>query len=191
MVLYNKINFTENFMKRTLRNIIFASIITLIVYIGLYAIWGAILKGVENATIRLLIIALMSTAAFGFSLLYISKIRKNIGEDEVISDYKNLKYISFVDDFQLIKKRESQTLICITSIVGVCFVLNTFDNLVFQRKIISLPTFIFTSMCLFDSVFDIPFVGYLLSAIFDCLAYMFFLLIYRKKRYDYWMKEKV
>ena len=61
MVLYNKINFTEDFMKRTLRNIIFASIITLIVYIGLYAIWGAILKGVENATIRLLIIALISS----------------------------------------------------------------------------------------------------------------------------------
>ena len=65
-------------MKRTLCNILFASIVTLVAYIFLYAIWGAILKGVENVTLRLLIVALMSTGAFGFFLLYISKIRKNI-----------------------------------------------------------------------------------------------------------------
>ena len=176
-------------MKRTLCNILFASIVTLVAYIFLYAIWGAILKGVENVTLRLLIVALMSTGAFGFFLLYISKIRKNIGEDEVISDYKDLKYISFEEDFKLILKRESQTLICIASIVGVCFALNTFDSLVFHRKIISLPTFFFAPMCLFDSIVNIPFVGYLLSAILDCLTYMTFLLLYRKKRYDYWMKK--
>ncbi len=75
----------EKIMKRTLWNITFASIITLGAYIALYAILGAILNGLENPTLRLLIIALMTTVAFGFFLLYTSKIRKSIGEDEVVS----------------------------------------------------------------------------------------------------------
>ena len=45
----------EKIMKRTLLNITFASIITLVAYIALYAIWGAILSGLENTTLRLLI----------------------------------------------------------------------------------------------------------------------------------------
>ena len=114
-------------MKRTLWNITLASIITLVAYIALYAIWGAILSELENATLRLFIIALMTTVAFGFFLLYTSKIRKSIGEDEVVSDYKDRQYISFADDFKLILKRESKMLICIASIVLICFILNTFD----------------------------------------------------------------
>ncbi len=178
-------------MKRTLWNITFASLITLIAYIALYAIWGAILSGLENQTLKLLIIALMTTVAFGFFLLYTSKIRKSVGEDEVISDYKDRKYISFAEDFKLILKHESQMLICIASIVFICFVLNTFDNMVFGKKTISFPMLFFAPMCFFETIIDIPFVGYLLSAVLDCLAYIAFLLLYRKKKYDYCMKNKV
>jgi hypothetical protein len=178
-------------MKRILRNIALASIITLVAYIALYAIWGAILSELENPTVNLLIIALMTTLAFGFFLVYTSKIRKSIGEDEVVSDYKDRAYLSFIDDFKLILNREKQTLICIVSIVLICFILNTFDSVVFGKKTISFPTFFFAPMCLFDLIINIPFVGYLLSAILDCLTYIVFLLLYRKKKYDYWMKNKV
>ena len=64
-------------------------------------------------------------------------------------------------------------------------------SVVFGKKTISFPTFFFAPMCLFDSMINIPFVGYLLSAILDCLTYIAFLLLYRKKKYDYWMKNKV
>ena len=178
-------------MKRTLWNITLASVITLVAYIALYAIWGAILSGLENPALRLFLIALMTTAAFGFFLLYTSKIRKGIGEDEVVSDYKDKQYISFADDFKMILKREYQMLICIASIILICFILNTFDSVVFGKKTISFPTFFFAPMCLFDSMINIPFVGYLLSAVLDCMAYMVFLLLYRKKKYNYWMKNKV
>ena len=178
-------------MKRTLWNITLSSVITLVAYIALYAIWGAILSGLENSTLRLFLIALMTTVAFGFFLLYTSKIRKGIGEDEVVSDYKDEQYTSFTDDFKLILKRESRMLICIASIVLICFILNTFDSVVFGKKTISFPTFFFAPMCLFDSMINIPFVGYLLSAALDCMAYMIFLLLYRKKKYNYWMKTKV
>ena len=180
----------EKIMKRTLWNITLASIFTLVAYIALYAVWGAILSGLENPTLQLLIVSLMTTVAFGFFLLYTSKIRKNIGEDEVIADYKDRQYISFADDFKLILKRESKMLICIASIILICFILNTFDSVVFEKKMISFPTFFFIPMYLFDPIINIPFVGYLLSAIFDCLVYMVFLLLYRKKKYDFWMKNK-
>ena len=176
-------------MKRILLNITFASIITLVAYIAFYVIWGAILNALDDPTLSLLIISLMTTVAFGFFLLYTSKIRKSVGEDEVVSDYKDKQYISFADDFKLVLKREAKMLICIVSIVLICFILNTFDSVVFGKKTISFPTFLFAPMCLFDSMISIPFVGYLLSAILDCLTYMAFLLIYRKKKYDYWMKK--
>ena len=176
-------------MKRILLNITFASIITLVAYIAFYVIWGAILNALDDPTLSLLIISLMTTVAFGFFLLYTSKIRKSVGEDEVVSDYKDKQYISFADDFKLVLKRESKMLICIVSIVLICFILNTFDSVVFGKKTISFPTFLFAPMCLFDSMISIPFVGYLLSAILDCLIYIASLLIYRKKKYDYWMKK--
>ena len=178
-------------MKRTLWNITLASVITLVAYIALYAIWGALLSGLEKPTLRLFLIALMTMVVFGFFLLYTSKIRKGIGEDEVVSDYKDRQYLSFSDDFKLILKREAQMLICIASIVFICFILNMFDSVVFGKKSISFLTFFFAPMCLFDSMINIPFVGYLLSAVLDCMAYMIFLLFYRKKKYNYWMKNKV
>ncbi len=178
-------------MKRILWNITFASVITLVAYIALYAIWGVILSGLENLILRPFIIALMTTVAFGFFLLYTSNIRKSIGEDEVVSDYKDREYISFADDFKFILKRESQMLICIASIVFICFILNTFDSLVFKKKTISFPTFFFAPMCSFASIINIPFVGYALSAILDCFAYIVSLLFYRKKKYNYWMRNKV
>ena len=178
-------------MKRTIWNITLASVITLVAYIALYIIWGAILSGLENQTLKLFLIALMTTVAFGFLLLYTSKIKKSVGENEVLSDYKERTYISFIDDFKLIIKRESKMLICIAVIVLICFALNTFDSVVFEKKTISFPTFFFAPMCFFDSLINVPFVGYILSAALDCLAYIGVLLFYRKKKYNYWMKNKV
>lgn len=156
-----------------------------------YSIWGAILNSIENPELSLFMISLMTTVAFGFILLYTSKIRKSVGEDEVVSDYKNRKYISLVDDFKLVIVRESKMLVCIVAIVLLCFALNTFDSLVFEKKTISFPTFFFAPMCLFDSLINIPFIGYALSALLDCLAYIVFLLLYRRNRYNYWIKNKV
>lgn len=177
-------------MKRTLWSVTLSSIITLGAYIALYAIWGAILSELKNPMIKNFFIASMTTAAFGFFLLYISKIKKNLGEDEVLADYNERKYVSLFNDFKLVIRRESKTLSCIAAIIFVCFALNTFDSLVFQRKVVSFPTFFFAPMCLFETLINIPFVGYAISALLDCTVYILFLLIYRRKRYNYWMKIK-
>ena len=176
-------------MKRTLWGITLSSILTLVVYLVLNAIWRAILKEIASQLFALLLFAFMMAAAFGMILVYISKIRSSVGEDEVVSDYQGQEYISLADDLKRIIKRESPQLICMTAIVLACFVLNRIDVLLFGKKTFSAITLIFAPMCLFDTLFTIPFVGYLLSAVVDVVGYLTILLFYRKKKYNYWMKK--
>ena len=177
-------------MKRTLWNVTLASLITLVAYIALYAIWGALLSEVENNSVRLFLIALMTTLAFGFFLLWTAKIKGSVGEDEVRSDYRESKAYSLSGELSLILKREKRMLIAISAIVLICFALNTFDSLVFGRKMISHPTLFYAPLCLFSSSIPLPFVGYAVSAVLDCVAYMGFLLLYRRKKYRYWIMNK-
>ncbi len=177
-------------MKQILWNITRASLLTLVAYLALYAVWGAILNSVENETVQLLLLALMTTAAFGIILLYFSKIRGNVGEDEILDDYKDGRTYSFADDLMLTLRREKTMLITIGGIVILCFMLNTVDNVVFGKKTISFPTFFFAPMCLFSEAIPIPFIGYVFSAIFDCAAYLVCLLIYRRKTYKLWLKNR-
>ena len=178
-------------MKRILWNITVASLITLVAYIALFFIWGAILGEVKHEIFRLFLTALMTSAAFGFFLLHRVKIKNSVGEDEVMTDYKDSTYTSIIDDFKLFIKREIKMLICITCIALACFLLNTLDPLIFGRKTISAITVFFAPICLFETVINIPFVDYLVSAIVNCAAYVVFLAIYRKKMYNHWMKNKV
>lgn len=159
--------------------------------VALFFIWGAVLGEVKNEALRLLLTALMTSAAFGFFLLYRTKIKNSVGEDEVMIDYKDRTYTSIIDDCKLFVKRETKMLIVIACIALVCFILNTLDPLIFGRKTISAVTVFFAPICLFDTVINIPFVGYLVSAIVDCAAYIAFLAIYRKKMYDHWIKKQV
>lgn len=178
-------------MKQIVWNITRASLLTLIAYLALYAIWGAILSAVESEILQLLFVALMTTAAFGLCLLYFSKIRGNIGDDEIMEDYKDGESFSFAADFMRTVQREKTVLIVIAVIVLLCFALNTFDRLIFEKKtLISFPTFFFAPMCLFSEAIPIPFVGYAVSAILDGAAYLVCLLIYRKKKYQYWMMNR-
>ena len=176
-------------MKRTLWGITLSSILTLVVYLVLNAIWRAILKEIASQLFALLLFAFLMAAAFGMILVYISKIRSSVGEDEVVSDYQGQEYISLADDLKRIIKRESPQLICMTAIVLACFVLNRIDVLLFGKKTFSAVTLLFAPMCLFDTLFTIPFVGYLLSAVVDVVIYLTILLFYRRKKYNYWMKK--
>ena len=178
-------------MKRTLWNITLASVITLVAYIALSFIWGAILGRVEDQTLRFSLIALMTTIAYGFFLVYTSKIRNSVGEDEIMSDYKDGAYVSPIDDFKRIIQRELKTLICIAVIVLACFVINTIERAILEKETDSLLTFIFAPLCFFSTAISVPGLGYIISAILDCVAYIIFLLLFRKKKYNYWMKNKM
>ena len=177
-------------MKRILLNITWASLATLVAYIILYFIWGALLSGIDSPKIRLFIISGMTSLVYAFFLLYWSKIRKDVGEEEVMSDYSETSYTSWRNDICILLKNEWRCIVSIWSVIILCFALNSIDGLMFDQKVISLPTFFYTPMTIFATCFEIEIFGYILSALIISVAYLCMLLIYRKKRYDYWMKNK-
>ncbi len=175
---------------RTLWKITLASLLTLIVYLALRMIWGAILAEIESQKMQLVLLALMTSAAYGFILVYVSKIRGSVGEDEVMADYKDGKYVSLADELKTVLRREAGTLICIVAVVLACCAFNTLDRMIFDKKAVSGITILWAPMCLFDTVFAFPVLEYVVSAAVDCISYIGFLLLYRKKKYTYWMEHK-
>ena len=126
----------DPFMKRTLRNITVASLITLAAYIALNTFWRAILSMVQNESLKLFLIALMTTVAFDLVLLYVSKIRNGDGEGELSADYGKEAYTSLAADLKVVLRRDSKASIAMVSIVFICFLLNSVDSLVFQKKLV-------------------------------------------------------
>lgn len=177
-------------MKRSLWNITLAAVVTMVVYIALSAVWGAILNELENVTLQLFLLSLMTTVAYGIALLWVSKIRKSVGEDEVMADYREQSYTTMTDDLRLVLRKEAKTLILMTVAVLMTYILNRFDMLIFGKKMISHITFPYITMSLFGSLFSVKIIGYLLSAVLNSVVYLIALVLYRKKKYTYWMKNK-
>ena len=177
-------------MKKILWKITLASAATLAAYIALYILWGAILNEVENETLKLFLICLMTSGACGFFLLYFLKIRNSDGEKEVLAYYKECAYKSFFDDLKRILRREAKTLISLAAIVMLCFAVNAITELITQKPTGSPLTFIYVSLCIFSTVLGQSFIGYALSAVITCLCYLIALLLWRRKTYNYWMKNK-
>ena len=177
-------------MKKILWNITLASAATLAAYIGLFIVWGAILSGVENETLKLFLICLMTSAACGFFLLYFLKIKNSDGEKEVLADYKESAYVSFIDDLARILRREAKILISLAAIVMLCFAVNAITELISGKSTGSPLAFIYIPLCIFGTLLGESFIGYFLSAVITCLCYLIALLLWRRKTYNYWMKNK-
>ena len=176
-------------MKRTVWNVTLASVVTLVAYIALSAILMAIANSIEDRTLKVSVISLITSIAYGAILLYISKIRTAAGEDEVSEDYGERDYRSLWDDLKIVLRREMPTFVCIATIAVICFAVNGLDAMISGKKTFSAPFIIFAPLCLFDSAVELPFVGYALSAILDFAFYAVFLLIYRKRKYVCWRKK--
>lgn len=177
-------------MKRNLSAIITASAVTLIVYVVLYFIWGAVANEIVDEKLKISVIAIVSSLIFVYNLIHILKIKDLDGEDEILFDYKDQKYTSFIRDIRLAAKREVGVLLSIVGVILVCFLLHSVDRILFAKRVISLPTFVFAPMCLFTELVKIPFFGYVISAAVDCTAYIILLLIYRRNTYKRTQKNK-
>ena len=113
-----------------------------------------------------------------------------MGEDEVMADYREHPYTTLADDFKLVLRKEAKTLILMTAVVLMTYILNRLDMLIFGKKMISHITFPYITMSLFGSLFSIKIIGYLMSAILNPVVYLTALVLYRKKKYIHWTKEK-
>ena len=121
-------------MKRSLWNITLSSVLTMVAYLALSAVWGAILNELKNRVLQLFLIALMTTVAYSVIFLWVSKIRKSLGEDEVLADYRDHPYTTMADDLKRIVKSEAKTLILMMALVLATYVLNRLDMLIFGKK---------------------------------------------------------
>lgn len=175
-------------MKKVILNILVASLITLVAYLLLAAIWLTALNFIKNELVKQLALALLTAAAFAFALLYKVKIRGNAGDTELSADYRDEPYGGLIADLKRVARRERGYLVGIAATVLACFLLNTLDMLIFGKKILSFPTVFFAPMCFFSTAIPVPFVGYAVSALTDCALYLLFLLLFRRRRYRYWNK---
>ncbi|MBO7397906.1 MAG: hypothetical protein J6V10_02305 [Clostridia bacterium] len=163
-----------------------ASVVTLAVYLLSSVVLVAIFREIEDKTLRALINAVIVTAAFGFILLYIAKIRNSAGEDEAISDCGARDSIPLAEELKTVLKRERSIYIWIGICVLFCLIVNTLTKAVFQKDTDSFIVFPFVPMYVFDSAISVPVVGYLISALCDCALYTGLLLIFRKR----WLRKR-
>lgn len=173
-------------MKRILKNVIVSSVLTLVMYL-LFAV--VLLGWIENKELRFFAISFITVSTYAGLLFYIHKYRGGICENEMIADYKNESYQP-KREISLIFQREKHLIFCIFCIVLICFFSNLIDEYLFKTKVLSLiTTALFVSVMTLSSVIDIPFLGYFLSGFYVCAIYLFLIFLYRKRRYDYWMKK--
>ncbi len=172
-----------NFLK-----ILISALICMAAYLALYTIWGAMLAEVKNEIIRSILLATLTSAAYAFILMFLTKRRKGVGLDELMNDYKDRSYISLQDDLKLVLLHEKSRIILLGSIIGACLLLNKFDALVFGEKTISAVTFPFATMCIYSTCFSsfLDFIGYIISFAVITSLYTVFVLLYRRKQYKYW-----
>ncbi len=168
--------------------ILISALLSMIAYLALYMIWGAILGEVKNASIQSVLLSTGTSAGYALILMLMTKYRKGVGMDEFLSDYKDRTYISLKDDLNLVWSREKSKIVLLGIIIGSCLILNKFDAIVFGKKIISTITFPFATLCIYSSCFPsiIDFIGYIISFAVISVFYITFVLLYRRKQHKYW-----
>ena len=78
---------------RTFLDILTASLITIILYIGLYFIWGAIARESQNEKLFLILLSTMTSIVYAVILFCITKVRKDRGEKELLKTTVKPVYI--------------------------------------------------------------------------------------------------
>ena len=172
-------------MKRTVFDIIIASLLSLLAYI----LSAVVLAAIANSTPinKNLFISLVCTAAFSLALLYVSKVRNAVGEDTLFDDYKEHEYTTLKRDIPFVWAHERVYLIVICAIILLCLFINTiymglFDiQTQFPLAIAFFPMIAYTSLISFPSSIILNFAMYLISAIMSCSGYFLAVLLYRRK----------
>ncbi len=177
-------------MKKALIKTALSSVLTLVFYLIFLFIWGTVANFFENEALKLLLVALMTQTAFGIVLLGLVKIKGKQGEAEVREDYKSSPYKSGFEDLKLILSREKPILLAIGITVFAVCCMHSLDKYVFGKKVLSAIALPFAPTVLLSEVITVPILGYFVSFILDSLVYLAALLIYRKKKFNYWYNNE-
>ncbi len=177
---------------KPLLKILVAALLTLAVYFLLNSIWRALLNELsENSTLQMLLLSTMVSAAYGFALLLLVKIRRGAGTAELLADYKEREYVSLSDDLKTVWQHERLYICLLGAVILSCLVLNKFDALIIGHKTVSVITLPFLSLCIFSTCFAeaLDFLGYFISFGTVSTFYLLFVALYRRKQARIWLKK--
>ena len=171
-------------MKRVFFHTTLASLLALGIYILLV---GFLLRGIvatmDEIFWRFLFTTVLMTICYGVSLLYYTKIRGRLEEQQIVKDYENHPYDSIVKDFCLIIRRERAYVCCLFVISAFCFLLHTLDGYLFEAKTLGHVAFIYSPITIMGSCIPCQPVAYLVSPACCAIMYLIAVCIYRRHCY--------
>lgn len=177
-------------IKNCLWNITKASLLTMILYILLYAIWGAILNSISSVTFSLILLSVITEACFCIVLIWINYIRKGTGEDMIVNQYKNSDYLGFWEDIKKCIVTEKYYLIAFWGINIFFYFFVLIEKNIFQKRILSNIGLLYTPLNLLIILFKHEIIGQLLSSLLISIVYLLSLGIMRRKWYIKWYNNK-
>ena len=135
--------------------------------------------------------SLVFMTTFNLILIYITFIRKALGEDEAVRDFQN-GYWGFKKDIVYLFKRELSTLIAFAMINSASWMMISIDKLIFSKRTITAILLVYAPLNIVG--ITLPswannILGYLLGTIVCFAIYLLELVVCRKKWYKNWCNQ--
>ena len=166
----------------------------MIIYLSTYWITSTLMNETSKPLylLALLIYSLVFMAVFNLLLIYITYIRKSLGEDDAAQDFQN-GYWGFKKDILYLFKRELSTFIAFAMINGASWILISIDKLIFSKRTVTAILLIFAPLNIVGIALPEwanSILGYLLGTILCFAIYLLELVMFRKKWYNKWFKQE-
>lgn len=170
-----------------LRKFLIADLLTLVLYIALYAFWGAIIGEIESVFWANLVLASATGILFSFLLVWCTWVRGGFGEALV-----SKMDAPFSSEFlprcrQLIA--DAKPTLALLAIAALCDM--AVSLLILIGVVERLPlNFLYMGLSIQNVWLDVPFLSSLYGFAFVAAWHLFFLWLYQKKWYRNWHSEK-
>lgn len=176
------------------KQVTIACAISMIIYLSTYWITSTLMNETSKPLywLALLIYSLVFMTVFNLILIYITYIRKSLGENDALQDFQN-GYWGFKKDILCLFKRELSALITFAIINGASWILISIDKLIFSKRTVTAILLIFAPLNIVGIALPEwanSILGYLLGTILCFAIYLFELVIFRKKWYNKWCKQE-
>lgn len=170
-----------------LRRFLIADLLTLVLYIALYAIWGALLQEISDAFLANLVLCSATGILFGFLLTWCTWVRGGLGEG-LVSRMDAPFASGFLPRCRQLIADAKPTLTWLAA-AALCDM--AVSLLILVGIVERLPlNFLYMGLSIQNVWLDIPFLSSLYGFAFVGAWHLFFLRLYQNKWYRTWHSEK-